>query len=91
MFNYYLYSMLGNKKKCLSPLEHARNIGNNYFPVLPDQITSRCGDGWVTGNSGYCYWLSDARLSWSDANKECWKLDSVLLRIYGDNDLVQKF
>ena len=61
---------------------------NPDFPVLPDQVSLRCGDGWVSGASGFCYWFGDARLSWSDANKECWKLDSVLLRLYRAQDLV---
>lgn len=58
-----------------------------FGSALQDQRASHCRDGWVAGDTGFCYWISNARLSWPDANKECWKLDSTLLRIYSSQDL----
>ncbi|XP_045188660.2 lymphocyte antigen 75-like [Mercenaria mercenaria] len=41
-----------------------------------------CGPDWQIVGDKYCYRVSNVRMSWYNADKECKKMDSTLVRLY---------
>lgn len=48
----------------------------------------KCGPDWTIVGSNYCYRIGSVAMTWYDADTECKKMDSTLVRLYDQSVVV---